>query len=59
METIIETCKSLDYSWLPPEIGNFKLMVTGPDEIVKAQEALAAGEAVVTLPLFHLSLIHI
>ena len=53
MENIIETCKSLDYSWLPPEIGNFKLKVTGPDEIVKAQETLAAGEAVLTLPLFH------
>ena len=53
MENIIETCKSLDYSWLPPEIGNFKLKVTGPDEIVKAQETLAAGEAVLTLPLFN------
>ena len=53
MENIIETCKSLDYSWLPPEICNFKLKVTGPDEIVKAQESLAAGEAVLTLPLFH------
>ncbi len=54
MENIIETCKSLDYSWLPPEIGNFKLKVTGPDEIVKAQETLAAGEAVLTLPLISL-----
>ena len=53
MENIIETCKSLDYSWLPPEIGKFKLKVTGPDEIVKAQKILAAGEAVLTLPLFH------
>lgn len=53
MENIIETCKSLDYSWLPPKIDNFKLKVTGPDEIVKVQETLAAGEAVLTLPLFH------
>ena len=43
MENIIETCKSLDYSWLPPEIGNFKLKVTGPDEIVKAQNAAGAA----------------
>ena len=53
MEIIIETCKSLDYSWLPLEIGNFKLVVTGPDEIAKAQETMSAGKIVLTLPLFH------
>ena len=53
MENIIETCKSLDYSWLPQTIGNFRLVITGPDEIVKAQESLAADKAVLILPLFH------
>ena len=48
MENIIETCKSLDYSWLPPEIGNFKLKVKGPEEFVKAKENLAEGEAGLT-----------
>ena len=53
MENIVETCKSLDYSWLPLEIGNFKLVVTGPDEIAKAQETMSTGKIVLTLPLFH------
>ena len=51
MENIIETCKSLDYSWLPLEIGNFKLVVTGPDEIAKAQETMSAGINIASISL--------
>lgn len=52
METIVEACKGLDYSWLPPTIDTFKLVVTGPEALIETEQKLAAGEAVLTIPLF-------
>ena len=32
METIIEACKALDYSWLPQQIGGFTLVASNESD---------------------------
>ncbi|ETS93145.1 hypothetical protein [Veillonella denticariosi] len=53
MDRIIESCKNLDYSWLPQTVGDFSLFVTEPDACTAIQKRIAAGEKVMTVPLFH------
>lgn len=53
MEQIIESCKALDYSWLPQNIDNFTLHITGPDAIVELEQRIANGEKPLELPLYH------
>lgn len=53
METIIESCKALDYSWLPKSIGNFTLTVSSLSDYDTLLASLAEGKNVLTIPLFH------
>ena len=53
METIIEACKALDYSWLPQQIEGFTLVVSNEADYASLLERLTAGEEVLKVPIFH------
>ena len=53
METIIEACKALDYSWLPQQIGGFTLVASNESDYTALLERLAAGKEVLKVPIFH------
>ena len=53
METIIEACKALDYSWLPQQIGGFTLVASNESDYTALLERLTAGEEVLKVPIFH------
>ena len=53
METIIEACKALDYSWLPQQIGGFTLVASNESDYTVLLERLIAGEEVLKVPIFH------
>ena len=45
METIIEACKALDYSWLPQQIGGFTLVASNESDYTALLERLEIGRA--------------
>ena len=46
METIIEACKALDYSWLPQSIEGFTLVTSTESDYTKLANRISAGEDV-------------
>lgn len=53
METIIEACKALDYSWLPQSIEGFTLVTSTESDYTKLANRISAGEDVLKVPIFH------
>jgi len=53
METIIEACKALDYSWLPQSIEGFTLVTSTESDYTTLANRISAGEDVLKVPIFH------
>ena len=53
METIIEACKALDYSWLPQSIEGFTLVTSTESDYTTLSNRISAGEDVLKVPIFH------
>ena len=53
METIIEACKALDYSWLPQSIEGFTLVTSTESDYTTLTNRISAGEDVLKVPIFH------
>ena len=52
METIIEACKALDYSWLPQSIEGFTLVTSTESDYTTLSNRISAGEDVLKVPIF-------
>ena len=53
METIIEACKALDYSWLPQTVDGFTLVTSTESDYTILANRISAGEDVLKVPIFH------
>ena len=53
METIIEACKALDYSWLPQTVDGFTLVTSTESDYTILANRISAGEDVLKIPIFH------
>ena len=53
METIIEACKGLDYSWLPQSVEGFTLVTSSDSDYAELANRIERGEEVLRVPIFH------
>ena len=53
METIIEACKGLDYTWLPRSIEGFTLVTSSESDYTELANRIEGGEKVLRVPIFH------
>ena len=53
METIIEACKALDYSWLPQTVDGFTLVTSTESDYTILANRISDGEDVLKVPIFH------
>mgnify|MGYP007099972898 CR=1 FL=1 len=53
METIIEACKGLDYSWLPQRVEGFTLVTSSESDYTELANRIESGEEVLRVPIFH------
>ena len=53
METIIEACKGLDYSWLPQSVEGFTLVTSSDSDYTELANRIERGEDVLRVPIFH------
>lgn len=53
METIIEACKGLDYSWLPQSVEGFTLVTSSDSDYTELTNRIESGEEVLRVPIFH------
>ena len=55
METIIEACKGLDYSWLPQSVEGFTLVTSSDSDYTELANRIERGEEVFKSTYFPLS----
>ena len=53
METIIEACKGLDYSWLPQSIEGFTLVTSSESDYTELSNRIEGGEKVLRVLIIH------
>ena len=51
METIIEACKGLDYSWLPQSVDGFTLVTSSDSDYAELANCIERGEEVLRVPI--------